>query len=102
MTESATPPTSGTPAEARRQGLTRARWVAAGAAVGAAVVLTGTVAVVHAAPSSKSNQLVRTDDGVGDDEYVPAQPFQPQTQQPQQPTQQQTPQVQPRTRSGGS
>src|SRR3954452_9846859 len=108
MTESATPPTPGTPAEARRQGLNRARWVAAGAAVGAAVVLTGTVAVVHAAPSSsKSNQLVRSNDGAGDDEYVPAQPFQQQTEQQQQPTQQQptqqqTPQVQPRTRSGGS
>src|SRR3954454_21354913 len=114
MTESATPPTTpptpptpGPPAEARRQGLNRARWVAAGAAVGAAGVLTGTVAVVHAAPSSrsKSNQVVRTDDGIGDDEYVPAQPFQPQTQQQQQQQQQQPtqqPQVQPRTRSGGS
>ena len=92
-----------TPAEARRHGLNRARWVAAGAAVGAAVVLTGTVAVVHAAPSSttNSNQLIRTDDGVGDDEYVPAQPFQPQTQTPSQ-SQTQVPQFQPRTHSGGS
>jgi|SRR6476619_3985803 len=96
-----------TPSEARRQGLKRARWIAAGAAVGSAVVLTGTIAVVHAAPSSShANQLIRSDNGVGNDEYVPAQPFQPQTEQPQtqqqQPTQQQTPQVQPRTRSGGS
>ena len=93
-----------TPSEARRHGLNRARWVAAGAAVGAAVVLTGTVAVVHAAPSSSSNpnQLVRTDDGIGDDEYVPAQPFQPQTQTPSQSQTQIVPQVQPRTHSGGS
>src|SRR5262245_22051075 len=97
-----------TPSEARRQGLNRARWVAAGAAVGTAVVLTGTIAVVHAAPSnSNGNQLIRSDDGIGDDEYVPAQPFQPQTQQQQQTPQpqtqtQQTPQFQPGTRSGGS
>jgi len=79
--------------------LHRARWVAAGSAVGAAVVLTGTVAVVHAAPSSKSTQLVRSNDAVGNDEYVPAQPFQPQTQS-QSPSV--SPQLQPRTRSGGS
>ena len=94
-----------TPAEARRSGLHRARWIAAGAAVGSAVVLTGTIAVVHAAPSSPSDSTtsVRTDDGIADDEYVPAQPFQPQTQQQQQSTQQQSqPQLQPRTQSGGS
>ena len=95
-----------TPAEARRNGLNRARWIAAGAAVGSAVVLTGTIAVVHAVPSSPSNgnQLIRSDDGISDDEYTPAQPFEPQTQQQQtQPqTQQQTPQFQPGTRSGGS
>jgi hypothetical protein len=94
-----------TPAEHRRQGLNRARWVATGAAVGAAAILGGTIAVVNGAPasSSNSNQLTRSDDGVGDDEYVPAQPFQPQTQQQTQPqTQQQVPQFQPRTRSGGS
>jgi hypothetical protein len=104
-----------TPAEARRQGLNRARWVATGAAVGTAAILGGVIATVHGAPASSSNshQLVRSDDGVGDDEYVPAQPFQPQTQtqpqtQQQQPqTQQQSPQLSPqsgsaRTRSGGS
>jgi hypothetical protein len=94
-----------TPAEARRNGLNRARWIAAGAAVGSAVVLTGTIAVVHAAPSpSNSNQLIRSDDGISDDEYTPAQPFEPQTQpqQTQPQTQQQTPQFQPGTRSGGS
>jgi len=94
-----------TPAEARRSGLNRTRWIAAGAAVGSAVVVTGTIAVVHAAPSSPSGSttVVRTDDGIGDDEYVPAQPFQPQTQQQPQSTQQQTqPQLQPRTQSGGS
>ena len=73
--------------------------------MGSAVVLTGTIAVVHAAPSSPSDATtsVRTDDGIADDEYVPAQPFQPQTQQQQQSTQQQSqPQHQPRTQSGGS
>jgi hypothetical protein len=102
-----------TPAEARRHGLNRARWVATGAAVGAAAVLGGTIAMVNAAPSSPSDstQLVRTDDGIGDEEYVPAEPFQPQTQQQQQQTQPQTqqqiPQFSPQsgsagTRSGGS
>ena len=94
-----------TPAEARRHGLNRARWIAAGSAVGAAVVLTGTVAVVHAAPSSGHTQLIRSDDSIGDDEYVPAQPFQPQTQSPSQSQTQSpqvTPQFQPRTHSGGS
>ena len=94
-----------TPAEARRHGLNRARWVATGAAVGAAAVLGGTIAMINAAPSSPSDstQLVRTDDGVGDEEYTPAEPFQPQTQQQAQPqTQQQTPQFQPRINSGGS
>jgi hypothetical protein len=95
-----------TPAEQRRQGLHRARWVAAGSAVGAAALLTGTIAVVHAAPSSSNpTQLVRTDDAIGDDEYVPAQPFQPQTQSPSQSQSQSpqvTPQFQPRTHSGGS
>ena len=95
-----------TPAEARRQGLNRARWVATGAAVGTAALLGGVIATVNGAPaSSNSHQLVRSDDGVGDDEYVPAQPFQPQTQTQPQPTQPQTqtvPQFQPRTRSGGS
>jgi hypothetical protein len=95
-----------TPAEARRTGLNRARWIATGAAVGSAVALTGTIAVVHAAPSSSSNsRIVRTDDGISDDEYIPAEPFQPQTQtqqpQTQLPTQQQVP-LQPGTRSGGS
>jgi hypothetical protein len=95
-----------TPAEARRQGLNRARWVVTGAAVGTAALLGGVIAAVNGAPasSSNSNSVVRTDDGIGDDEYVPAQPFQPQTQQQQtQPqTQQQTPQFSPGTRSGGS
>jgi hypothetical protein len=91
-----------TPAEQRRQGLNRARWVAAGSAVGAAVLLTGTIAAVHAAPpSSHSTRLVRTDDAIGDDEYVPAQPFQPQSQSQSQ-SPQATPQFQPRTHSGGS
>ena len=93
-----------TPAEARRQGLNRARWVATGAAVGTAALLGGVIATVNGAPASSSNshQLVRSDDGVDDDEYVPAQPFQPQTQQQQPQTQPQTPQFSPGTRSGGS
>jgi len=98
-----------TPAEARRQGLNRARWVATGAAVGTAALLGGVIAAVNGAPSSsKSHELIRSDDSVDDDEYVPAQPFQPQTQQQTQPqTQQQAPQFSPqsgsaRTRSGGS
>jgi len=93
-----------TPAETRRQGLNRARWVATGAAVGTAALLGGVIATVNGAPaSSNSHQLVRSDDGIGDDEYVPAQPFQPQTQtQPTQPQTQTVPQFQPRTRSGGS
>jgi hypothetical protein len=100
-----------TPAEVRRQGLNRARWVATGAAVGAAALLGGVIAAVNPAPASPSDstQQIRTDTGVGDDEYVPAEPFQPQTQQQQtQPqTQQQTPQFSPQsgsagTRSGGS
>ena len=96
-----------TPAEARRHGLNRARLLATGAAVGAAAVLGGAIAVVNAAPSSPSdsNQLVRTGNGIGDDEYEPAEPFEPQTQSPtQQPpaAPQFTPQLQPGTRSGGS
>jgi hypothetical protein len=94
-----------TPAEERRHGLNRARWVATGAAVGVAAVLGGTIAMVNAAPSSPSDssQLVRTDDGVGDEEYVPAEPFRPQTQQQHtQPQTQQIPQFQPRINSGGS
>jgi hypothetical protein len=100
-----------TPAEERRNGLNRARWAATGAAVGVAAVLGGTIAMVNAAPSSPSDssQLVRTDDGISDEEYTPAEPFQPQTQQqPTQPqTQQQILQFSPQsgsagTRSGGS
>ena len=93
-----------TPAEERRHGMRRARWVATGAAVGAAAVLGGTIAMVNAAPSSPadSNQLVRTDDGIGDDEYVPAEPFQPQTQQPQVSPQFTPPAGSAGTRSGGS
>src|SRR5262245_42224559 len=96
-----------TPAEERRHGLNRSRWVATGAAVGVAAVRGGTIAMVNAAPSasSDSNRVIRTGNGIGDDEYEPAEPFQPQTQSPtQQPQQtpQFTPQFQPGTRSGGS
>jgi len=45
-----------TPGEGRRQGLRRARWIAAGTAVGAAAAVTGTVAAANAAPSdARSN-----------------------------------------------
>ena len=93
-----------TPADARRHGLMRARWVAAGAAVGAAAVLTGTIAVVNAAPSSPSDgtRVVRSDDGIDDGEYVPAEPFQPQSQQSTQAPQVSPQLAQPRTHSGGS
>ena len=100
-----TEPTTRT--EVRRHGLHRARCIATGAAVGAAAVLGGTIAMVNAAPSSpsESNRLVRTGTGIDDDEYEPAEPFQPQTQSPTQQSQstpQVAPHLRPGTRSGGS
>jgi hypothetical protein len=94
-------------ATARRHGLRRSRWVAVGASFGAAVALTGTIAAVNAAPSADASggSIVRADD-IDDideieeaDEYLPAQPFAPQSS-----PQPATPQVAPRahTRSGGS
>jgi hypothetical protein len=87
----------------RREGLRRARWLAAGTAVGAAVVATGTIAVANAAPSHGSSagngSSVANQGGVTDDERGDAQPFTPQQQQTQQ---QYTPQFQPQTRSRGS
>lgn len=100
-----------TPGESRRQGLRRSRWIAAGASVGAAVLLTGTIAAVNAAPSggadgsdpqlsTGSNAGSRSYGEIDDDEYEDARPFTPQQQSPQQ----QSPQLGPRpqTRSGGS
>src|SRR4029078_623067 len=67
-----------TPAEARRQGLNRARWVVTGAAVGTAALLGGVIAAVNGAPasSSNSNSVVRTEDGTGHHEHArpPATP----------------------------
>jgi hypothetical protein len=92
-------------ATARRHGLRRSRWVAVGASIGAAVALTGTIAAVNAAPSadaSRARAVVGSDeiDEIAEpDEYLPAQPFAPQSS-----PQPATPQIAPRahTRSGGS
>ena len=104
-----------TPGEARRQGLRRTRWITAGASFGAAVLLTGTIAAVHAAPSggsepsdgnigTGSNAGSRSYGEIDDDEYEDARPFTPQQQSPQPTPQQQAPQLspQPQTRSRGS
>ncbi|GMU78019.1 MAG: hypothetical protein AMXMBFR46_08160 [Acidimicrobiia bacterium] len=102
-----------TPGEVRRHGLRRARWVAAGASVGAAVLLTGTIAAVNAAPSatgrsgrngehdSRSDDDLR--DEIDDDEFGRAEPFSPEALQQQVPRQS-SPQLAPRpqTRSRGS
>jgi len=112
-----------TPGEARKQGLRKSRWVAAGAAVGATAFLTGIIAGVNGADSngiptqqiSSTNGGVqsapRSDDGYstsGDDDSF-ERPF-----TPQQPSgsasgsssgsTQQVPSFtpQPQTRSGGS
>ena len=97
-----------TPGEARRSGLRRTRWIAAGVSVGAAAFLTGTIAAVNAAPSNDSNSgsnsstRVQTNNRIRDDEYAPAVPFSPQTQT-QAPSQQVIPQFQqPQTRTHGS
>ena len=96
-----------TPAEARRQGLRTSRWIAGGVAVGSAVVLTGTIAAVHAAtdePTASTSVSTerRTEDAYDDEtEYEAAEPFAP--QQPSAagtPQQQVGPQAQ--TSSGGS
>ena len=115
-----------TPGEARKQGLRKSRWVAAGAAVGAAAFLTGIIAGVNGADDDNlqpqqisssdgvSRYTPRSDDGSAstfddDDEYD--RPF-----TPQQPSgsasgssgssgsTQQSPSFtpQPQTRSGGS
>ena len=110
--------------EARKQGLRKSRWVAAGAAVGAAAFLTGIIAGVNGAdsngiptqPISSTNGGVqsapRSDDGYSsNDEYESdddddfERPFTP--QQPSGSASGSTQQVpsftpQPQTRSGGS
>lgn len=97
-----------TPGEARRHGLRRARWVAAGASVGAAVLLTGTIAAVNAAPSAtgqsgRNGEHDSRSDEIDDDEFGRAEPFSPEALQQQVPRQS-SPQVapQPQTRSRGS
>ena len=98
-----------TPGEARRQGLRKTRWIAAGASVGAAVLLTGTIAVVNAAPSnatgssvtSPSGQARQSDDGArsyDDDSYGSARPYTPTQQVPTQQVPTFTPRPQTRTR----
>jgi len=51
------PPAGGTPTpgEARREGLKKSKWVAAGVAVGAAAFLTGVIAGVNGADSDSSD-----------------------------------------------
>ena len=106
-----------TPGEARRQGLRRTRWVAAGVSVGAAVLLTGTIAVVNAAPSNASspasvatvNGQVGSGNGYstsGDDygnarTYTPPQ-YTPPQYTPQQQQQQPSYTPLPQTRTRGS
>jgi len=72
-----------TPGEARKQGLRKSRWVAAGAAVGAAAFLTGIIAGVNGADSNglPTQQISSTNGGVqytprSDDSYD--RPFTPQ------------------------
>jgi hypothetical protein len=83
-----------TPAEQRRQGLHRARRVAAGVSVGAAVLLTGVIAGVNSAPSSSSSNPVQlATQSNGANGFQPAQPYQVSPQY--------TPQY-PQTRTHGS
>lgn len=88
----------------RRAVLRRARRIAAGTSAGAAVLLTGTIAVVHATPTGPDRSggtAVRYDRGeIEDDEYGPAVLVAPRSQEPQQQSPQAVPQ--PRTRSRGS
>ena len=57
-----------TPGEARKQGLRKSRWVAAGAAVGATAFLTGIIAGVNGADSNgiPTQQISSTNGGVQD------------------------------------
>jgi hypothetical protein len=76
-----------TPGRTSHHGLRRARWIAAGASVGAAVVLGGTIAVVHPASSTANGTTERTGRKqrlgdrdraeIADDEFEPARPFTP-------------------------
>lgn len=89
-----------TPGEARREGLKKSKWVAAGVAVGAAAFLTGVIAGVNGADDSTDGQQVssvvpggfqqapQSDDGSSgsydnpsesgsDDDYGSARPFDP-------------------------
>jgi hypothetical protein len=117
-----------TPADARRQGLNKSRWVATGVAVGTAALLTGVIAGVNSADgTSTSPQQLSVADADGfqpaapydgsrryesDDEYEydddgRAQPFDPRQQAPtfnppSGSSTQQSPSFGPQTRSGGS
>lgn len=116
-----------TPGDARRQGLRKSRWVAAGVAVGTAAFLTGVIAGVNGVDDSNAGgQQISSgtpgtsqptsgfDDGrastgsdgssnvyrYGDeygDDYGSAQPYSPQSG-----SSQQIPSFQPQTRSRGS
>lgn len=116
-----------TPGEARRQGMNRSRWIAAGVAVGAAALLTGVIAGANGADDNGTSQqqisatdldgvqqAPRYDDGgryddeyESDDDYGSARPFEPQQQSPSfnppsGSSTQQSPSFGPQTRSGGS
>jgi hypothetical protein len=90
-----------TPGEARREGMKKSKWVAAGVAVGAAAFLTGVIAGVNGADGSSADgqqvssagpggfqQAPRSDDGSSrsyddddryesDDDFGSARPFDP-------------------------
>lgn len=121
-----------TPGEARRQGLRRSRWVAAGVAVGSAAFLTGVIAGLNGVDGNSSDgpqissvlpggvqqvpqygDNARGDDGgyEVDDDLGSARPFDPQAGTSQQApsfdpssgsASQPGPQAGPQTRSGGS
>lgn len=59
-----------TPGEARKHGLRKSRWVAAGAAVGAAAFLTGIIAGVNGADDN-SLQPPQISSTNGDSQYTP-------------------------------
>jgi hypothetical protein len=103
-----------TPGEARKQGLRRSRWAAAGVAVGATAFLTGIIAGVNGAPQANASAgrqaSVATDDRSLDIPQYDGRRYEydddegARTYTPQQQSTSQVPsfRVQPQTRSGGS
>ena len=84
-------PGAPTPGEARREGLKKSKWVAAGVAVGAAAFLTGVIAGVNGADKTSSGNQVSSvvpggsqssndsNRSYGDDDFGDARPFTPQS-----------------------